>query len=302
MRWYSPALGQFLTPDPLGEVDGWNLHAYVDGDPINRWDPWGLDASSMANAVLDGESSLDSGGEPPPDSAGPGQCRSIGGCRVLDYRHVKVWGEPPGRDTPESKARVRAAMTGIIVVAISLSPVGVVTDIADIAKSCFGGGDGCAMAVVGALPGIGAVGDIVKAGGKLAGAGGKAAAAALGAAGEAGGTAAKAARRGAKRGPKTDPNAPHNAKIRDEANTLEAEGNTIVAGGGRAKERVINTPGGTKGGRRPDILYETPDGTLRGRNVGETRADGTPVKREIEALEDLNGPGDLPTDFVLYDR
>jgi hypothetical protein len=107
---------------------------------------------------------------------------------------------------------------------------------------------------------------------------------------------------GAKRGPKTDPTAPHNATIRAEADALEAGGNTIVAGGGRAKERLIPTPGGHKAGRRPDILYETPDGTLRGRNVGRTRADGTPVTRETQAPDDLNGPGGVPTDFVPYDR
>ncbi|AUX27821.1 uncharacterized protein SOCEGT47_084190 [Sorangium cellulosum] len=107
---------------------------------------------------------------------------------------------------------------------------------------------------------------------------------------------------GAKRGPKTDPTAPHNATIRAEADALEAGGNTIVAGGGRAKERLIPTPGGHKAGRRPDILYETPDGTLRGRNVGRTRADGTPVTRETQALDDLNGPGGVPTDFIPYDR
>jgi len=107
---------------------------------------------------------------------------------------------------------------------------------------------------------------------------------------------------GAKRGPKTDPNAPHNAKIRSEADKLEAQGNTILRGGGREKEQLIPTPGGKKSGRRPDILYETPDGQLRGRNVGKTKADGTPVTREVDALDDLNGPGGLPTDFVPYDR
>lgn len=110
------------------------------------------------------------------------------------------------------------------------------------------------------------------------------------------------ASQGAKRGPKTDPAAPHNAKIRAEAEALEGSGNKIVAGGGKRKEQLIETRGGHKTGRRPDILYETPDGSLRGRNVGRTRADGSPVKREAEALEDLNGPGGLPTDFVPYDR
>ncbi len=106
---------------------------------------------------------------------------------------------------------------------------------------------------------------------------------------------------GAKRGPKTDPNAPHNATIRAEADALEAEGNTIIAGGGREKERLIKTPGGKKSGRRPDILYETQEGEVRGRNIGRVRADGAPVPREIDALEDLNGPGGVPTDFVPYE-
>lgn len=106
---------------------------------------------------------------------------------------------------------------------------------------------------------------------------------------------------GAKRGPKTDPNAPHNARIRLEADLLEAQGNTIIAGGGREKERLIPTPGGAKRGRRPDILYETPDGQIKGRNVGRTMADGSPVPREVSALSDLNNHGGVPTDFVGYD-
>jgi RHS repeat-associated protein len=112
--------------------------------------------------------------------------------------------------------------------------------------------------------------------------------------------AKKQATKGAKRGPKTDPGAPHNKTIREEAEKLEKEGNTIVAGGGRAKERLVPTPGGKKAGRRPDILYETPTGEVRGRNVGKVNAQGLPVPREVDALSDLNGPGGLPTDFVPY--
>ncbi|QDT69094.1 hypothetical protein MalM25_20210 [Planctomycetes bacterium MalM25] len=104
-----------------------------------------------------------------------------------------------------------------------------------------------------------------------------------------------------KRGPKTDPDAPHNATIRAQGNLLEAGGNRIIAGGGKARERLIPTEGGLKGGRRPDILFETANGQIRGRNVGLTDAAGNPVKRELEALGDLNGPGGIPTDFVPYD-
>ena len=106
---------------------------------------------------------------------------------------------------------------------------------------------------------------------------------------------------GAKRGPKTDPNAPHNAAIRAEADRLISEGNKIVAGGGRAQEQLIQTPGGAKSGRRPDIIYLTPSGVRRGVNVGRTKADGSPVLREQKALDDLNGPGGLTTDFVPYE-
>jgi len=107
---------------------------------------------------------------------------------------------------------------------------------------------------------------------------------------------------GEKRGPKTDSGAPHNAKIRDEAARLKEQGNKIVAGGREKPEKLVPTPGGKKDGRRPDILYETPGGERKGRNVGKTEADGeTPVKREREALEDLNEKAKLETDFVKYD-
>ncbi|MFN7783492.1 MAG: hypothetical protein ACK5PG_12240, partial [Lysobacterales bacterium] len=104
-----------------------------------------------------------------------------------------------------------------------------------------------------------------------------------------------------KRGPKTDPSAPHNATIRSEADRLESEGNQILAGGGRERERLVPTPGGEKSGRRPDILYQTPEGEVRATNVGRTNADGTPVKREVSAMNDLNQAG-VPTDFKPYDR
>jgi hypothetical protein len=109
--------------------------------------------------------------------------------------------------------------------------------------------------------------------------------------------------KGAKPGPvPRNQGGPHNEKILSEAEKLKAEGNQIVSGGG-GKERVIPTPGGKKSGRRPDIEYRTPQGETRGRNVGRTKADGSPVPREVDAIDDLQGPGKLPMDrFVPYDR
>jgi len=41
-RYYDPSIGRFITPDPLGMVDGPNLYTYVNNNPINFIDPWGL--------------------------------------------------------------------------------------------------------------------------------------------------------------------------------------------------------------------------------------------------------------------
>lgn len=43
-RYYNPEIGRFLQPDPIGYAGGFNLYAYVDNNPINAIDPWGLDA------------------------------------------------------------------------------------------------------------------------------------------------------------------------------------------------------------------------------------------------------------------
>ncbi len=41
-RIYSPTLGRFMQPDPIGYGAGMNLYAYVRGDPVNFTDPLGL--------------------------------------------------------------------------------------------------------------------------------------------------------------------------------------------------------------------------------------------------------------------
>ena len=45
-RTYDPMTGRFISKDPLGMIDGPNLYAYVNNNPINLIDPYGLCAES----------------------------------------------------------------------------------------------------------------------------------------------------------------------------------------------------------------------------------------------------------------
>jgi RHS repeat-associated protein len=48
-RFYSPVYCRFLTRDPSGYEGGINLYAYCRNNPINRFDPLGLDERSSNN-------------------------------------------------------------------------------------------------------------------------------------------------------------------------------------------------------------------------------------------------------------
>ena len=53
-RFYSPSLGRFLQPDPIGYADDLNLYAYVGNNPVNFTDPSGLVANWAKGTALTG--------------------------------------------------------------------------------------------------------------------------------------------------------------------------------------------------------------------------------------------------------
>jgi RHS repeat-associated protein len=51
-RHFSPLLGRFLQPDPVGYASGMNLYTYTSNNPLNRKDPTGLREVIQPNPIL----------------------------------------------------------------------------------------------------------------------------------------------------------------------------------------------------------------------------------------------------------
>jgi len=56
-RYYAPALGRFLNPDPIFIKGGLNLYAYTGNDPLNRMDPSGHASMDMFSSWSQGSNS-----------------------------------------------------------------------------------------------------------------------------------------------------------------------------------------------------------------------------------------------------
>jgi uncharacterized protein RhaS with RHS repeats len=48
-RYYDPALGRYVSADPIGQAGGVNLYSYAGSDPLNWFDPFGLTEGSKSN-------------------------------------------------------------------------------------------------------------------------------------------------------------------------------------------------------------------------------------------------------------
>lgn len=107
------------------------------------------------------------------------------------------------------------------------------------------------------------------------------------------------ATKGAMRGPKPFGTGAHNLKIKEVADSVQ-DGQIVAGGQTGLPEQLIRTPGGLRSGRRPDVLVRRPDGSQYGINVGrQGRRTGAPIKREAEAINDLEGAG-LEMHYVPY--
>ena len=51
-RYYDPKTGRYLTPDPIGLLGGINPYVYTFNNPINKTDPYGLDAGVISIPLI----------------------------------------------------------------------------------------------------------------------------------------------------------------------------------------------------------------------------------------------------------
>jgi hypothetical protein len=94
-RWMGPEAGRFLSADPvpgsMGDGQSWNRYAYALNDPVNLWDPEGLNPTPYRDAPYD----VLSGGDDGNDGGGGAPSRCTDGdsyvCGYTDGAPIFCW-------------------------------------------------------------------------------------------------------------------------------------------------------------------------------------------------------------------
>uniref|UniRef100_UPI001B802595 RHS repeat-associated core domain-containing protein n=1 Tax=Desulfobulbus elongatus TaxID=53332 RepID=UPI001B802595 len=124
-RYYDPDIGRYLSADPIGLEAGVNVYAYVNNDPVNKIDPWGLAGCYVGYPgypiTIPGTST-----KVPSTHAGVLSYDSQGHTRYYEYgRYDSNFGNvrrrtvpdlqmgPDGKTTPESWANLQNALNKI---------------------------------------------------------------------------------------------------------------------------------------------------------------------------------------------
>ncbi|HEX6087748.1 MAG TPA: RHS repeat-associated core domain-containing protein, partial [Thermoanaerobaculia bacterium] len=301
-RWYDPSTGSFLSPDPKGYIDSSNLYAFAGGDPVNRRDPTGEDAyddryqayvrwyGAQADTLWQRRKAI-------AEEIRRRRGRDIGDLQaednILATRMLSLGGISESAGLYFEAARA-AGDQSVLCKSFEQIHAEIVSD--EAVK--FVG----AAVVCGFMPHAPAAQQRLKQGGSRAvrAYNNSILSSETGAVGPHVTNTAKA-----KRGPKPKGEGPHNLTIEARIAQLKAElgPEWEHVAGGMLKEQVILTPGGVKSARRPDITFRNRvTGEVYHENIGKTYASGAPIKREIDALNDLEGATGKRPGFTPYDR
>jgi len=316
-RLYDPKVGRFLTTDPLisdpAFGQSWNPYSYVLNNPLAFTDPSGFETKDTTYSNGTREIVFDPdrvtvrapiGPPPPPVAASQAGVPTVHvdlsatGNKAGSTPQPTADETPPGM-TPPAYDYANPDQSGPNAGYVSFDPDPIARQQQgdQLDQNLTKGGRGLGEFVWGGLTGNqGLAADGLR---RYAEATGLVDPGTVGAA--PGEFSATGSGNGAKRGPRPWGEGPHNLTIARRILELVLGGHDHI-NGGKEKEEVVKTPNGSKSSRRPDITTIAPDGSRYRENVGRTKADGQPVKREAEALDDLETvDGKRPT-FTPYDR
>jgi hypothetical protein len=321
-RLYDPKIGRFLTTDPFVSHpsfgQSWNPYSYVVNNPLAHTDPSGFVTTDTTysngkrDVVFDPDPLIGKvpiGPPPPPPpplkveaslaglTAAPGDMNATGNA-TAPTPQGPADGTPPGL-SPQPYDYANPDQSGPNAGYVRFDPDPGVRDQQDaqVDQNIKNGGRGLGEFIWGELTGDqGLANDGLR---RYAEATGIVESETIDAV--TGVFDATGSGTGAKRGPKPWPDGAHNITIARRILELVLGGHDHINGGEKAEE-VVDTEGGSKSSRRPDITTIAPDGSIHRENVGRTTTSGQPVKREAEALDDLERvDGKRPT-FTPYDR